>query len=225
MGPWLENHGVGSPSKLWRSNKHNNSSSNSNSGFMSSSSRGGGISLIPIMPPPPSSSPPSSSSGAVNVNTVGDKAHQHSRYSSSSALSHSGYYSSNIATFRQRHFVLFAVSLSLLVGISIGGALFGFASFCNVNYDVLDNHHLVVPAGVNVKDAGVAIRGGESMADAETPAAPGSYVAIETRVGEEDGGGDIVSAIEAAAVDNDDIETGDDEGSRSGRRASVETTT
>ena len=124
-------------------------------------------------------------------------------------MSHSGYYSSNIATFRQRHFILFAVSL----GISIGGALFGFASFCNVNYDVLDSHHLVIPAGVNVKDAGVAIRGGESMADAETPAAPGSYVAIETRVGEEDGGGDTVLAIEAAAVDNDDIETGDDESS------------
>jgi hypothetical protein len=187
---------LGSPSKLWRSNKFNtsnNSNNSNNSGLMSSSSRGGGLSLQPILPS-------SSSSGGVN-------GQQHSRYSSSSAMQQS----SNVsASFRQKHFVLFAISLSLLVGISIGGALFGLKSFCNLNYDVLDEHHLVVPANVDVRNAI------ESLAsDAEiSPVASGSQVAIGTREDGEEGGvdygeeEDIVSAIEAAA-DNDDIETGD----------------
>ena len=71
------------------------------------------------------------------------------------------------AAFRQRRhlrFVLFAVLLSLLVGVGLGGAIFGAMSFCNVNYDVLDDHHVVVPSDVDVRDvdaADVEMLGGE----------------------------------------------------------------
>ena len=73
--------------------------------------------------------------------------------------SHNNSSATTAAAFRQRrhsHFVLFAVLLSLLVGVGLGGAIFGAMSFCNVNYDVLDDHHVVVPSDVDVRDVDAA---------------------------------------------------------------------